>query len=73
MMMMIVNRYNTTLSEMEQTVQRWISPDKLMGYRLCVAELNSSVTESTDDGGRPGGDSDAHVYSCCGSPGVNDL
>ena len=50
---------------MEQTVQG-TSPDKLMGYRPCVTELNS-VIESTDDGGRPGGDSDVDVYSCCGS------
>ena len=68
----IVNQYNTTLSEMEQTVQG-TSLGKLIGYRACVAELNSSVIESTDDGGRPGGDSDVDVYSCCGSPSVNDL
>ena len=67
----IVNQYNTALSEIEQTVQG-SSPDKLMGYRPCVAQLNSSVIESTDDGCRCGGDSDTNVYSCCGSPGVND-
>ena len=62
----IVNQYNTTLSEMEQTVQG-TSLGKLIGYRACVAELNSSVIESKDDGGRPGGDSDADVCSCCGN------
>ena len=65
----IVNQYNTTLSEMQQTVQG-TGPDKLIGYRSCVAELNSSVIKSTDDGGRPGDDSDADV--CCGSPSIND-
>ena len=66
-----MNNYNITLSEMEQTFQG-SSPDKFIGYRPCVAQLNSSVIESTDDGGRPGGDGDTDVCSCCGSPGGND-